>query len=59
MREWLHDSTMKDTAFKITMRVTNLLLPKSIQISKSRDNFKLLEQRIDQGASAEILELLQ
>ena len=58
MSEWLHDSPVKDVAFKAIMIMLSLLLKKSSQKSKSREHLKALERRIDIWTSREILELL-
>ena len=58
MNEWLHDSTMKDVAFKAIMIMPNLLLQKPSKKSKSKDHLKALERRIAHWTSGELMELL-
>ena len=43
MKEWIHDSSLKDIAFKAIMVITGLFLQKSSQKSKSKHHLKLLE----------------
>ena len=58
MNEWLHDSTMKDIAFKAIMIMPGLLPQKPSQKLKSREHLKALERRMDVWTSEEFLELL-
>ena len=58
MNEWLHDSPMKDIAFKAIMIMPNLLLQKPSKKSKSKDHLKALERRIELWTSGELMELL-
>ena len=58
MNEWLHDSPMKDVAFKAIMIMPNLLLQKPSKKSKSKDHLKALERRITLWTSGELMELL-
>ena len=47
MSEWLHDSPMKDIAFKAIMVMPSLLLQKPSQNSKPKDHLRALEQRLE------------
>ena len=58
INEWLHDSPLKDIAFKAIMTMPSLLIQKPSKKSKSRDHLKALERRMDLGISGEILDLL-
>ena len=59
INKWLHDSPLKDIAFKAIMIMPSLLLQKPSKNSKSRDHLKALERRMDLWISGEILDLLQ
>ena len=56
MNEWLHDSSMKDTVFKVIMIISSLLLQKPSQKSKSRKHLKALERRMELQSCGKILE---
>ena len=58
MNEWLHDSPMKDIAFKSIMIIPNLLLQIPSTKTKSKDHLKALERRIELWISGELMELL-
>ena len=47
MNEWLHDSPLKDIAFKAIMIMSSLLLQKPSQKSKPREHLKASERRIN------------
>ena len=55
INKWLHDSPLKDIAFKAIMIMQSLLLQKPSKNSKSRDHLKALERRMDLWISGEIL----
>ena len=57
MNEWLHDSPLKDIAFRAIMIMPSLLLQKSSQKSKSREHSKALERHMNVWISGEILDL--
>ena len=59
MSEWLHDSPLKDIAFKAIMVMSSLLLQKSSQKSKSKDHLTALERRLELWESGEVMELLK
>ena len=46
MNEWLHESTLKNIAFKAIMIMPNLLLQKPSKNSKAKDHLKTLEKRL-------------
>ena len=58
MSEWLHDSPLKDIAFKAIMVMPSLLLQKPSQKSKSKDHLRALERRLELWESGEVVELL-
>ena len=45
--EWLHDSPLKDIAFKVIIIMPSLLLQKPSKKSKFRGHLKAVEQRMD------------
>ena len=59
MSEWLHDSPLKDIAFKAIMVMPSLLLQKPSQKSKSKDHLRALERRLELWESGEVMELLK
>ena len=59
MSEWLHDSPLKDIAFKAIMVMPSLLLQKPSQNSKSKDHLRALERRLELWESGEVMELLK
>ena len=59
MSGWLHDSPLKDIAFKAIMVMPSLLLQKPSQKSKSKDHLRALEQRLELWESGEVMELLK
>ena len=59
MSEWLHDSPLKDIAFKAIMVMLTLLLQKPSQKSKLKDHFRVLEPRLELWESGEVMELLK
>ena len=59
MSERLHDSPLKDIAFKAIMVMPSLLLQKPSQKSKSKDHLRALEQRLELWESGEVIELLK
>ena len=59
MSEWIHDSLLKDIAFKAIMVMPSLLLQKPSQKSKSKDHLRTLEWRLDLWESGEVMELLK
>ena len=56
MSEWLHDSPLKDIAFKAIMVMPSL---KPSQKSKSKDHLRVLERRLELWESGEVMELLK
>ena len=46
MNEWIHDSPLKDIAFKAIMIMSGLLLQKPSRKSKSNDHLKSLENQM-------------
>ena len=59
MSEWLHDSPLKDIAFKAIMVMPSLLLQKPLQKSKSKDHLRALVRRLQLWESGEVMELLK
>ena len=59
MSEWIHDSLLKDIAFKAIMVMPSLLLQKPSQKSKSKDHLRALERRLELWESGEVMELLK
>ena len=59
MTEWVHDSPLKDIAFKAIMVMPSLLLQKPSQKSKSKDHLRALERRLELWESVEVTELLK
>ena len=59
MSEWLHDSPLKDIAFKAIMVMRSLLLQKPSQKSKSKDHLRALERRLELWETGEVMELLK
>ena len=59
MSEWLHDSPLKDIAFKAIMVMPSLLLQKPSQKSKSKDHLRALVRRLELWESGEVMELLK
>ena len=57
--EWLHDSPLKNIAFKAIMVMPSLLLQKPSQKSKSKDHLRPLERRLELWESGEVMELLK
>ena len=56
MSEWLHDSPLKDIAFKAIMVMPSL---KPSQKSKSKDHLRVLERRFELLESGVVMELLK
>ena len=46
MNEWIHESSVKDIAFKAIMVMPSLLLRKPSRKSKSKDHLKSLKDRM-------------
>ena len=59
LSEWLHDSPLKDIAFKAIMEMPSLLLQKPSQKSKSKDHLRASERRLELWESGEVMELLK
>ena len=59
LNEWLHDSPLKDVAFKAIMVMPSLLLQKPSKNSKSKDHLISLERRIDLWKTGDLEELLK
>ena len=57
--EWIHESSLKDIAFKTIIVMAGLLLQKLSRKSKSKDHFKLLENRMKLWHAGENIELLK
>ena len=58
MNEWIHESSLKDIAFKTIIVMAGLLLQKPSRKSKSKDHFKLLENRMKLWHAGENIGLL-
>ena len=59
MNEWIHESPLKDVAFKAIMLIPGLLSQKPLGKSKSKENLKSLENRMKLWHPGEIMELLK
>ena len=59
LSEWLHESPLKDIAFKAIMVMSSLLLQKPSQKSKSKYHLRALERRLELWESGEVMELLK
>ena len=59
MSAWLHDSPLKDIAFKAILMMPSLLLQKLSHKSKSKDHLRALERRLELWESREVMELLK
>ena len=59
MNEWIHESPLKDIAFKAIMVMPGLLLQKPSRKSKSKDHLTSLENRMKPWHAGEIMELLK
>ena len=59
IKDWLHDSPMKNTASKVIMIMPRLLIQKPSQKLKPRQHLEALEQHMNFWTSGEILELLR
>ena len=59
MNERIHESPLKDIAFKAIMVMSGLLLQKPSQKSKSKDHLTSLENRMKLWHAGEIMELLK
>ena len=59
MSGWLHDSPLKDIAFKAIMVMPSLLLKQTLQKPKSKDHLRALERRLELWESGEVMELLK